>query len=55
MNMFSQAYRTIKGDKDRYNDRLEEIASRPNKSAPDQPETYLSTESPGNPFLSALM
>ncbi|XP_046876357.1 apoptosis-inducing factor 1, mitochondrial isoform X2 [Hypomesus transpacificus] len=43
------AYRTIKGDKDRYNDRLEEIASRPNKSAPDQPETYLSTESPAEP------
>ncbi|XP_067113215.1 apoptosis-inducing factor 1, mitochondrial isoform X3 [Osmerus mordax] len=45
------AYRTIKGDKDRYNDRLEEIASRPNKSAPDQPETYLSTESPVEPAV----
>ncbi|XP_023866718.1 apoptosis-inducing factor 1, mitochondrial isoform X2 [Salvelinus sp. IW2-2015] len=31
------AYRTIKGDKERYQERINEIASRPNKVVPEQP------------------
>ncbi|CAB1316233.1 unnamed protein product [Coregonus sp. 'balchen'] len=41
------AYRTIKGDKDRYQERIDEIASRPNKVVPEQPMTYLTSEAPG--------
>ncbi|XP_035638542.1 apoptosis-inducing factor 1, mitochondrial isoform X4 [Oncorhynchus keta] len=37
------AYRTIKGDKERYQERINEIASRPNKVVPEQPIT----EAPG--------
>ncbi|XP_029547486.1 apoptosis-inducing factor 1, mitochondrial isoform X2 [Salmo trutta] len=37
------AYRTIKGDKERYQERINEIASRPNKVVPEQ----LITEVPG--------
>uniref|UniRef100_A0A8C8FLD2 Apoptosis-inducing factor 1, mitochondrial n=1 Tax=Oncorhynchus tshawytscha TaxID=74940 RepID=A0A8C8FLD2_ONCTS len=33
------AYRTIKGDKERYQERINEIASRPNKVVPEQPIT----------------
>ncbi|KAM4620576.1 apoptosis-inducing factor 1, mitochondrial isoform 3-T3 [Polymixia lowei] len=40
------AYQTVKGDSQRYQDRLAEIASRPNKSATEQPTTYIQSEAP---------
>ncbi|XP_010893733.2 apoptosis-inducing factor 1, mitochondrial isoform X3 [Esox lucius] len=41
------AYRTIKGDQERYNERMNEIASRANKVA-EQAETYLPEEPRGD-------
>ncbi|XP_030637027.1 apoptosis-inducing factor 1, mitochondrial isoform X2 [Chanos chanos] len=38
------AYRTVSGDKVRYQDRISEIASRQNKDTLKQPDTYLQTE-----------
>lgn len=40
------AYQTIKGDKQRYQDRLAEISSRPHKAATEQAATYLQAEAP---------
>ncbi|XP_078142847.1 apoptosis-inducing factor 1, mitochondrial isoform X5 [Centroberyx gerrardi] len=40
------AYQTVRGDKQRYQDRLTEIASRPNKAAAGQPSAYIQSEAP---------
>lgn len=50
--MFSQTYYTVRGDKERYEDRLTEIASRPNKAATKQPDAYIQSEAPGRDGLS---
>lgn len=39
-------YRTIKGDGQRYEDRIEEISSRPFKNATQEPATYIQSEPP---------
>lgn len=38
------AYRTVKGDSKRYQDRLEEISSRPHKKASEQAATFIQSE-----------
>ncbi|XP_029924460.1 apoptosis-inducing factor 1, mitochondrial isoform X2 [Myripristis murdjan] len=43
------AYQTVKGDKQRYQERLSEIASRPNKAAAEQPDTFIQLEAPAVP------
>ncbi|XP_071395726.1 apoptosis-inducing factor 1, mitochondrial isoform X5 [Centroberyx affinis] len=40
------AYQTVRGDKQRYQDRLTEISSRPNKAAAGQPSAYIQSEAP---------
>uniref|UniRef100_A0A8C3AKX9 Apoptosis-inducing factor 1, mitochondrial n=1 Tax=Cyclopterus lumpus TaxID=8103 RepID=A0A8C3AKX9_CYCLU len=45
--LFSQAYRTIKGDHQRYQDRIDEISSRPHKQATEEPAIPIQSEPPG--------
>lgn len=40
------AYRTVKGDQQRYQDRIEEIASRPYKATTNEPDTPIQSEPP---------
>ncbi|XP_074468212.1 apoptosis-inducing factor 1, mitochondrial isoform X15 [Sebastes fasciatus] len=42
-------YRTIKGDGQRYEDRIEEISSRPFKNVTQEPATYIQSEPPAVP------
>lgn len=48
--LFFQAYRILKEDKERYRDRINEIASRPQKAAAKQ-ATLLHSEPQGEFFL----
>lgn len=43
---FLQAYQTIKGDKRRYQDRIDELASRPHKAAIKEAATSIQSEPP---------
>lgn len=45
--LLSQAYRTVKGDSQRYQDRIDEISSRPLKTFTEEPATPTQSEPPG--------
>lgn len=45
-----QAYQTIKGDKKRYQERIDEIASRPHKAATKEPAVTIQSEPSGEWF-----
>lgn len=49
---FSQAYQTIRGDQKRYQDRIDEISTRPLKGATEEPATSIQSEPPGEQLLS---
>lgn len=45
-----QAYQTVKGDSKRYQERIDEIASRPHRAATQQPATSVQSEASGEWF-----
>lgn len=45
-----QAYQTVKGDKKRYQERIDEIASRPHKAATKEPAATIQSEPAGEWF-----
>uniref|UniRef100_A0A8D0AHL3 Apoptosis-inducing factor 1, mitochondrial n=1 Tax=Sander lucioperca TaxID=283035 RepID=A0A8D0AHL3_SANLU len=47
-------YRTVKGDNQRYQDRIDEISSRPYKRATEEPATPIQSEPPGGPAPASL-
>lgn len=45
-----QAYQTVKGDKKRYQERIDEIASRPHKAATKEPAATIQSEPEGENY-----
>lgn len=45
--LFSQTYRTVMGDHQRYQERIDEISSRPHKQAAEEPAIPIQSEPPG--------